>query len=859
MIKITKCLLPLILVISAQSVFATSDTTAPQLVSVDFTPKTVDVSNGSQLVTVTAHLTDAGSTCPICGNSGVNYAYFYFYSPSGNQSVAVGFDSSRRVSGTAQDGIYQNTLTIPTVSESGNWTLTFGYVYDLLGNHTYYSIPAWGDSPFPSGTPTTLAVTSAFADTTPPQLVSIDFTPKSVDVTSGSQVVTVTAHLTDDNSGVNYAYFYFYSPSGNQSVAVGFDSSRRVSGTAQDGIYQNTLTIPKVSESGNWTLTFGYVYDPLGNHTYYSIPAWGDSPFPSGTPTTLAVTCGTADKTPPQLVSVDFTPKSVDVTSGAQVVTLTTHLTDDITGLNYATFYFYSPSGNQSVLASVNSSYRVSGTAQDGIYQITLTIPKLSESGNWTMTYVHVYDGAQNHADYSAFPTSGYSPYPSGTPTILAVINGAVTTRFETESLQVASKTPPPAGVSPAKWFGKFTASAASGGAGTYFNANAIGNYITYTVPVANPGIYQVRVGIQTKPNKGKFQLAINGLNVGRPQDEYNPSVTYVARDIGVVAVTTAGNYAFKFTVTGKNASSSGYTLAFDYIELVPTTRLETELVTVQSETPPPAGVSPAKWFGTFNDPAASGGAGTYFNANAKGNYITYTLPVANPGTYQVRVGIQTKPNKGKFQLAINGLNVGPPQDEYNPSVTYVARDVGVVAFTTAGNYAFKFTVTGKNASSSGYTLAFDYIELLPTTHLETELLTVQSKTPPPAGVSSFQWFGTFNDPAAGGGAGTYFNANAIGNYITYTLPVAKPGTYQVRVAIQTRPNKGIFQLAINGLNVGPPQDEYNPSTTYIVRDLGMVSFPAAGNYPFKFTVTGKNASSVDYRLAFDYIELVPQ
>jgi len=112
---------------------------------------------------------------------------------------------------------------------------------------------------------------------------------------------------------------------------------------------------------------------------------------------------------------------------------------------------------------------------------------------------------------------------------------------------------------------------------------------------------------------------------------------------------------------------------------------------------------------------------------------------------------------------------------------------------------------------------------------------------------------------AASGGAGTYFNANAIGNYITYTVPVVNPGTYQVRVGIQTRSNKGIFQLAINGLNVGQPQDEYFPNVTYIVRDLGTVSFSVAGNYAFKFTVTGKNASSIDYTLAFDYIELVPQ
>jgi sugar lactone lactonase YvrE len=268
--------------------------------------------------------------------------------------------------------------------------------------------------------------------------------------------------------------------------------------------------------------------------------------------------------------------------------------------------------------------------------------------------------------------------------------------RFETESLQVQSKTPAPSGV--------FNSPAASGGAGTYFNANTVGNYITYTLPVANPGTYWVRVGIQTRSNKGIFQLAINGLNVGQPQDEYNVALGYVARDVGAVSFSVAGNYAFKFTVTGKNASSSGRTLAFDYIELMPPHGFEIESLQVQSKTPAPSGV--------FNSPAASGGAGTYFNANAVGNYITYTLPVANPGTYLVRVGIQTRSNKGIFQLAINGLNVGQPQDEYNVALGYVARDVGTVSFPVAGNYAFKFTVTGKNASSTGYTLAFDYIEL---------------------------------------------------------------------------------------------------------------------------------------------------
>ncbi len=203
-------------------------------------------------------------------------------------------------------------------------------------------------------------------------------------------------------------------------------------------------------------------------------------------------------------------------------------------------------------------------------------------------------------------------------------------------------------------------------------------------------------------------------MNRGKRQDTYASSVGYSVRSLGSVTFAATGNKAFKFLVTGKNASSGGYGLTFDYIELIPTSRLETESLQVQAISPVPSGFTSSQWFGVFNATAASGGAGTYFNANAVAKFITYTVPVANAGTYHVRVGVQTKPNKGKFQLAINGLNVGVPQDEYSSTVGYQMRDLGTVSISAAGNYAFKFTVTGKNASSTGYTLAFDYIELIP-------------------------------------------------------------------------------------------------------------------------------------------------
>jgi hypothetical protein len=252
-----------------------------------------------------------------------------------------------------------------------------------------------------------------------------------------------------------------------------------------------------------------------------------------------------------------------------------------------------------------------------------------------------------------------------------------------------------------------------SNGAGTQLNATGTGQYVTYTVPVSDVGTYKVQVRVKSGPDRGIFRLAISGVAQGKGQDEYTSKVGYSIRELGTVTFFSNGNKTFRFLVSGKNTHSSGYSIALDYIELLPTTRLETESLKVQSITPLPSGYTSAQWSGVFNATAASGGAGTYFNANAIGDYITYTVPVVQAGTYDVRIGVQTKSNKGIFQLAINGTSQGQSQDEYDSTVRYVIRDLGTV-FLNSGNQAFKFNVTGKNTSSTGYTLAFDYIELLP-------------------------------------------------------------------------------------------------------------------------------------------------
>jgi hypothetical protein len=151
------------------------------------------------------------------------------------------------------------------------------------------------------------------------------------------------------------------------------------------------------------------------------------------------------------------------------------------------------------------------------------------------------------------------------------------------------------------------------------------------------------------------------------------------------------------------------------------------------TSTPPPPPPPPPKTpvvYPTPNLPAVSSGPtwreiawagfpdgnGMILDATAPGNNITLTLNVATAGTYDIKVGLKDLNTRGIWQLAINGANVGSPQDEYQATGTgaYVVTDLGNFNFAAAGNYSFRFTVAGKNSASSGYSIAFDDITLTP-------------------------------------------------------------------------------------------------------------------------------------------------
>jgi len=243
--------------------------TTPQLAEPPIvSPSSVDVSSAAQTVSVTVH---------VVSQSRFAYGYAYLYDPTSTQSVAVSFS---RLSGTATDGVYLGTTTIPRYSRSGTWRLQYLYLFDESNNSTYYYwLPSGKQVYFnnifqqsaTAPNAATLGVTSTPSDTTAPSLVYFNVAPSSIDVSTSSAYISYTLSGTDELAGFSSASFGFVSPNGQQ-----YRSGYATPTTSTGDIY-----FPQFSEAGNWRLSYMYLYDNNGNYRYLDANAVAALGFPA--------------------------------------------------------------------------------------------------------------------------------------------------------------------------------------------------------------------------------------------------------------------------------------------------------------------------------------------------------------------------------------------------------------------------------------------------------------------------------------------------------------------------------------------------------------------------------------------------
>jgi lysophospholipase L1-like esterase len=175
----------------------------------------------------------------------------------------------------------------------------------------------------------------------------------------------------------------------------------------------------------------------------------------------------------------------------------------------------------------------------------------------------------------------------------------------------------------------------------------------------------------------------------------------------------TAGNHTIRFTVIGKNASSQGFQMVIDQISLTSSGGGGGTSAAFEAETL--ARTASASGSAVTSEAGASGGQYVQLSATpapAAGAFIEFTLPNVAAGTYDVRLLYKANTNRGIVQASIDGANQGPTCDQFAASpAQQVACGLGSKTLT-AGNHTIRFTVTGKNASSTGFMMVIDQISL---------------------------------------------------------------------------------------------------------------------------------------------------
>ncbi len=153
----------------------------------------------------------------------------------------------------------------------------------------------------------------------------------------------------------------------------------------------------------------------------------------------------------------------------------------------------------------------------------------------------------------------------AGSATVSAVLDGvAPLPRYEIEGFAISDSSGDSASVN--------TEAPASGGKYLMYNSGGVGDFATVTVPGLAARTYNVRLGVKKYTTRGVVRVQAGPVgetlaDVGSTVDLYGASA-FTELDLGRWTASTSGDQSFSFRVVGKNASSTGYTMALDYLTL---------------------------------------------------------------------------------------------------------------------------------------------------------------------------------------------------------------------------------------------------------------------------------------------------
>jgi hypothetical protein len=366
-----------------------SDAEPPTVTGIDVLDPSVDVTDADAQVHVRATVVD--------DKSGV--AWFGIFLSDGD-SQHTQFGQLALQSGTANDGVYTGTVTIPRGAPAGMWRVEQVTVNDATNNTAMLSADSghlglpW--PPLPPGT-TTFQVVDSFGDSNPPVVGAGSVTPSAVDVTGQRATVHVVADVSDSGSGLTSVVMRARSP-----IDPNWSGSFVVAGNGQGSTWEADVVLPADVAAGTWTMEV-IATDREGNRTDAVVG-------------TLSVTSEHPDVTAPAPVSVVIdTPvvrKAESTRVGIDITVSDPHAGTD--PMSRAWAYLCTPTGLQYPVGG-----EITVTAHDDAtelttYHETFTLPLTASVGRWTVCMLGTLDTSANDAVF--VPTAQASP-----PTRLAL------------------------------------------------------------------------------------------------------------------------------------------------------------------------------------------------------------------------------------------------------------------------------------------------------------------------------------------------------------------------------------------------------------------------------------------------------
>jgi hypothetical protein len=334
----------------------TSDTTAPQLVSIVFNPPQV---HDGEATVLSVQATD--------DLSGVRSISGTIASPSG---AVQGFALQRE----GQTDQYSSSITVPKDAAEGVWKVNYLSLIDNASNAATLSGSQGALPPTAS-----FRVISSNSDTTGPTLKAVWLDHPAM---RAGEKNTVFVQADDDNSGVNLVSGVFISPA--KFARIGFVCR------AGAGDWECDLSTPACIDCGDWQLEQLQLQDKANNMTTIRT----DNPLVAAV--RVNITGDHCDATPPTLQSIVLDRTTVSNVQDS-VITVIASASDDSCGIMSMSGQVTGPvtaSGAPRLYFSFTPSDTQSWTGR-------ISVPRLAAKGVWHITWIQVLDQGHNLKTYS--------------------------------------------------------------------------------------------------------------------------------------------------------------------------------------------------------------------------------------------------------------------------------------------------------------------------------------------------------------------------------------------------------------------------------------------------------------------------